>query len=147
MTKLLNISEAASMALHTMVLLAVRQDKLLSTRDIASALNVSEAHLAKVLQRLAKAGLVRSTRGPKGGFALQKAPHEITLRDVYEAMEGPLRPTDCLLASPVCGNEDCILGTLLGRVNQQVSQYLAGTRLSEVQHGLGRIYGRDQKNN
>lgn len=139
MSKLLKISDATSMALHTMVLLAASPKKTVSTKDMASVLNVSEAHLAKVLQRLAKAGFVRSTRGPNGGFALVKASDEITLLDVYEAIEGPLAPTDCLLTTQVCDGEDCILGALLETVNKQVREYLAGTRLSEL---VG-VYGRE----
>ena len=141
MSKLLNISDAASIAFHTMVLLTVSPEELLSTKDMASALNVSEAHLAKVLQRLAKSGLVRSTRGPKGGFRLEKSADKITLREVYEAIDGPLVPAECLFASPVCGGDHCILGGLLESVNDQVSQYLARTRLSELSEIYGRKHG------
>ncbi len=145
MSKILRISDAASMALHTMVLLAGSPDKLLSTKEMASTLNVSEAHLAKVLQRLAKAGFARSTRGPNGGFGLEKAPSEITLLDVYNAIEGPLAPTDCLLGTPVCGGKDCILGKLLETVNRRVTDYLAETRLSQLAGRCGREDENDKK--
>jgi len=146
MANVLKVSEAASLALHAMVLLAAR-DEVVSTGEIASTLRVSVAHLSKVLQRLARVGLVRSIRGPKGGFILGKASEEITLLDVYEAIEGPLVPSNCLLNTPVCSGERCILGGLLETVNEQVREYLAGTRLSELdnvyhksggyrQHGL-----------
>lgn len=132
MAGVLNISEAASLALHTMVLLAGNTDGLLSVGRIASALGVSKAHLSKVLQRLARAGLVRSVRGPRGGFALDKAPEQITLLDVYELIEGPLSSGKCLLSRPICGGEHCILGRMLVSVNEQVRRQLAASRLSEL---------------
>ena len=109
MPNILRISEAASLALHSTVLLAANPGKLISTRDIASMLHVSEAHLSKVLQRLARAGLVRAIRGPKGGFRLVKPANETTLLEVYESIEGTLTPGKCLFESPICEGDACIL--------------------------------------
>jgi Rrf2 family protein len=135
MPPLLKISEAASLALHTMALLASQENSTLSTRQAATRLRVSEAHLAKVLQRLSKQGLLTSTRGPKGGFALARPPRDITLLDIYQAAEGPLRPRNCLLDRPVCeGN--CILGGLLGSVDEQVSTYFSQTTLADLGPGF-----------
>jgi len=131
MPGVLKISEAVNLALHTAGLLAGEQDRVLSVREVALALGGSEAHLSKVLQRLAKAGLVASDRGPKGGFRLAKRPREITLLAVYEAIEGPLEASNCLLGRAVC-NGRCILGDLLGRVNRSVSDVLSKTSLADV---------------
>lgn len=119
------------MALHTMGLLAAEPDRLLSNREMAQRLRVSEAHLAKVMQRLGRAGLVRSQRGPKGGFSLLRSPKEITLLEVYEATEGPLEQRRCLLSRPMCGS-NCMLGGLLERVGDQVRSYFANTRLADI---------------
>jgi len=70
MNSVLRISEAASLAMHAMMALAAQPEHRRSAQDLARQLDVSLAHLAKVLQRLAKAGYVASTRGPKGGFTL-----------------------------------------------------------------------------
>lgn len=131
MQHLLKISEAASLALHTMGLLASRPGEQVSTRELAARLKVSEAHLAKVMQRLGRAGLVRSQRGPKGGFALQRNPEDITLLEVYEATEGPLQERRCLLGNPMCSG-NCILGGLLERVGDEVRDYFSQTRLSDL---------------
>ena len=132
MASVLRISEAASLALHTMVLLAARPDELLSAGRIASALGVSEAHLSKVLQRLGRVGLVRSVRGRAGGFALGRRPEQVTLLEVYEAIEGPLSSGTCLLSRPICGAERCILDRLLVSVNGQVRRHLSAARLSKL---------------
>ena len=130
MQHLLKISEAASLAMHTMGLLAAEPGRLISTREMASRLRVSEAHLAKVMQRLGRGGLVRSQRGPKGGFRLVRRPEDITLLEVYEATEGPLREQRCLLGNPMCSG-NCIMGGLLERVGDEVRDYFATTRLSD----------------
>jgi len=132
MASLLSISEAASLALHATVLLAQKPDRRLSAARIASVLGGSEAHLTKVLQRLARAGLVESLRGPKGGFVLGKPNDAISLLEVYESIEGPLKRAECLLASPVCQHGKCLLGNLLGDVPRQVHQHLSETRLSDL---------------
>jgi len=132
MANVLKISEAASLALHTMVYLAADDGRLATTHQISEVLRVSEAHLSKVLQRLGKVGLVDSTRGPGGGFKLGKSGEQISLLEVYEAIEGPLTPTNCLLGTPICSGEKCILGGLLEDVNRRVKEYFAQTRLHEL---------------
>jgi Rrf2 family protein len=118
------------MAMHTMVLLAESRGEKLSAREIAGRLNVSEAHLAKVMQRLVRTGLVRSTRGPKGGFALNGNGDEITLLDVYQSVEGPLPEDGCLFEQPACIGNSCILGGFLDQVNRQFKGYLERTSLT-----------------
>ena len=133
MNNILRMSEAASLAMHTVTILAANPTEVMSTREIASSLRVSEAHLSKVLQRLGKAGLVKSIRGPKGGFVLGQDPDLIRLLDVYELIDGPLGSSTCLLGSPACSDPKCcILGDLLGTIHEQVREYLAGAKLSEL---------------
>mgnify|MGYP000879180062 CR=1 FL=1 len=130
--KMLRISDAAALALHTMAILARAPDRLISTHEIAEMLDLSENHLAKVRQQLAKAGLVDAVRGPSGGFRLAKPPEEITLMEVYEAIEGPFHPSDCLLGRPACDGRKCVLGGLVQSVNGQVRQYLTETTLAQL---------------
>ena len=131
MSKMLKISEAASLALHTMVYLAANSKNKHSAKQIASVFGVSEAHLAKVMQRLGHAGLVKSQRGPKGGFLLGRDPEKITLLEVYEVTEGPFEFTSCLLGNPIC-NGSCILGGLISEVDQRVKAYLSQTTLAQL---------------
>ena len=133
MDNILKISEAASLAMHAGVYLAVNNHKkVLSTREIANTLGASEHHLSKVLQRLTRAGLVNPIRGPRGGFVLGRAPDKITLLEVYEAIEGHFAATNCLLSTRICKGKKCILGGLLERLNQETREYLKRTKLSEL---------------
>ena len=120
MADVLNISDAAALALHAMAFLAGQPERRFATGEIASELHVSETHLSKVLQRLAKVGLVASVRGPHGGFVLARPAAEIRLLDAYEAIEGPLADSRCILDGLVTG------------VNSRVRDYLTKTKLSTV---------------
>lgn len=135
MASMLRISQAASLALHTMGLLAGRPDQRVSTREIATALRSSGFHLAKVLQRLTRAGLVESSRGPRGGFRLGPGWEEITLLQVYEAVEGPLHPSPCIAGETVCIRPHCIMGGLTRAVNDLVLEYLRDTKLKDLAEG------------
>ncbi|MFH1058424.1 MAG: Rrf2 family transcriptional regulator [Pseudomonadota bacterium] len=132
----LHISEAASLALHAMALLAVDQRRPRPTREMAETLKVSDHHLAKVMQRLGRAGLVQSQRGPHGGFRLARRQGAISLLEVYEAVEGPLPSQTCLLGRPAC-NGHCALSGLMRRLGDDVKTYLSRTTLGDLASGLG----------
>ena len=132
MNNFLNISGSAVLAFHAVVFMSKHPERMFSTNVIAKSLDVSEAHLHKVFQRLVKMGIVRSTRGPKGGLKIKKPLNQISLLDVYQAVEGPFQPDNCLMETPVCKNEKCILGDVLHNVNYQVMDYLSKTKLSQV---------------
>lgn len=131
-SSLLRISEAAAIGLHAAVLLAAYPDRFLTTREIARDLEVSDAHLSKVLQRLVQAGILEGVRGPGGGFCLAQAPYKTSLLEVYEAIDGPLSSGSCLLRTPICSRKKCIMGGLVGELNREVKRYLSQTRLSQL---------------
>lgn len=145
MPSFLKISDAASLAFHAMTYLAANPPSPIPANRIASDLGLSQAHLAKVFQRLAKHGLVRSTRGPKGGFALSKPADHITLLDIYEAIEGPMTTTSCLFGTPICGRSMCIFGAMLPKLSSEIRNYLAGTSLSQLVEGGSTNHGNTQE--
>jgi len=128
---ILKISEAASMGLHAAMYLAENQDRAVTAREMAEEFKVSEHHLAKVMSRLVKVGLVKSERGPAGGFGLNRDGKEISLLEVYEAIDGAISNHGCLFDQVVCDGRHCILGGLIGQVNREVRDYLANTKLSD----------------
>ena len=132
MSNVLKISEAASLALHAMVLLANSDNGPLKTKEIAERLRVSPNHLSKVLQRLVRVGLVESVRGRSGGYELARPADRITLGHVYEAIDGPIMTVECLLSEPVCREKKCILSDLLVSLNEEARGYLSRTRLSDM---------------
>ena len=131
---LFRLSEAVVLALHAAALLAESEGETVPTSALAKGLQASGHHLAKVLQRLARVGLVEGTRGPGGGFRLSRPAREISLLQVYEAIEGPLVVCGCLFDRPVCDGRFCILGGLVGRLEDQTKRYLMETTLHDVAH-------------
>lgn len=129
----LKISEAASLAMHALGYLAKREDGPVTSREIATRFEISEAHLAKVMQRLVKVGLLRSVRGPKGGFILNRRPESVNLLEIFEAIEGPFEPEQCLLSSGICDGDNCILGKIVVEANSMLRNRLEATTLEEVE--------------
>jgi FeS assembly SUF system regulator len=80
-----------------------------STSLLASETGVNEPTVAKVLKDLAKAELITSTRGASGGYTLNIAPETLTIRQIIEAIEGPITLADCVeghatgCAVQICG--------------------------------------------
>jgi Rrf2 family protein len=127
----LRVPENVSLALHAAGVLAMNAPEgPLRVNQIAAKLGASQTHLAKVMQQLVRAGLVTSRRGPNGGFVLARSPQEIRLIEVYEAVAGPLRPTECLLANKLCDGRSCLFGDLLGDVQTRIANHLVRTTLS-----------------
>lgn len=132
MTKsLLKISEAASIALHSMMELVRNQDKLISVKEISIKLDVSANHLSKVLQRLNKAGFIDSIKGQNGGFRLAKDAEKITFLEIFELFDGKILDCNCLLSKGAC-KHDCLFGDLVFSVNKQVREKLATTKLVDI---------------
>lgn len=126
-----HISEAANLALHALMLLAVEPSRPLRVPQVCEAIPASASHLAKVLRRLARAGLVSSNRGPRGGFTLARAAGDVTLLEVYRAIEGQRPRHVCLLGRKKCA-PGCILGELVSATNQEIEGRLGRTRLTDV---------------
>lgn len=80
---------------------------MLHTDQIAAAQHVPKARLTKVVQDLARAGLVRTVRGRQGGVALARPAEGISVRDVYEAVEGPILFCRCRQRAESCEEPSC----------------------------------------
>jgi len=92
----MKMSEGVEWGLHCCVALGwIGQDQVVSTARLAARFGLPAAYLNKSLQALARAGILVSSAGPKGGFRLARPPGEITLLDVVDAIEGKEAPFRC----------------------------------------------------
>lgn len=121
--KIFNLSEAASIAIHSMVFIA-KSEGLTNVVKISEEFKFSKHHVAKVMQRLNKVGMVGSNRGPSGGFYLIMEPREISLLDIYEAIEGRMPEYDCPMGYNYCPFKKCLLGTIINDMTAQFKDYL-----------------------
>jgi Rrf2 family transcriptional regulator, iron-sulfur cluster assembly transcription factor len=101
--------------------------------EIAEATGAPQTFLAKILQNFAKIGIVNSYRGTGGGFTLGRSPSKITLREVVEAVEGPIMPNRCLIGSGSCDRDDqCNVHPVWRKVQGQVIEILDSVTLEEL---------------
>jgi len=108
-------------------------DELLSTRVLAEAEDVSYQLACKLMQKLHGAGIVESNMGPKGGFRLSRAPEDVPILEVIEAIQGPLRLNRCLLGDGVCERQDsCPVREKMGQLQEQMDGYLTEVTLGEL---------------
>ncbi len=131
------VSEAANLGLHALAVVAVATEPATRTREIAVRLKASAAHLAKVMVALEHAGLVSGTRGPAGGYRLTRPARQISLREIYEAVEGPMQARACLFGEPVCKASGCALSDYFGKLNRDVIRTLEHTRLTDLVREFG----------
>jgi Rrf2 family protein len=116
-----------------MVFLAAQESSApVTTKKMASIMDVSENHLSKVMQRLVKSGLAEARRGPKGGVSIAGDPHKITLLMVYEAIDGRLNISPCLLTTNLCKPGECIFGDLIHSVGRQMKNHLSENSVADV---------------
>ncbi|HEY5653119.1 MAG TPA: Rrf2 family transcriptional regulator [Pontiella sp.] len=134
MADLVKISDGAALAIHSMIQLAIdyKRDRLSTTAEISELFGASRHHLAKVHQRLTRVGLIHSSRGPAGGVALAKDPAQITLLDVYEAIDGPMDQFPCLFGRSGCPRCDCTLSGILPSISELTHNYFGKTTLAEL---------------
>ena len=137
MSGIFHFSEAASLAVHGVLLLAAPGAEQRTVHSLAASVGASEAHMAKVVQRLGKAGILVSTRGPRGGVSLARPAGEISLLAVYEAVESPLDRGGCVLGRSACPFGACLFGGLLERVSGEVRDFLASTTLEDFWKSRG----------
>lgn len=136
MRNLLGLSEAAALALHTAAYLVSRPGERLPSAALAKEFCVSHAHLTKVIQRLARSGVVQTFRGPGGGVSLSPEGPTMSLLQVIEAVEGPLRPATCLLGHPRCPLGACVLGGIMQELNRAVWDRLNTAKVAHLNDGF-----------
>jgi Rrf2 family transcriptional regulator, iron-sulfur cluster assembly transcription factor len=101
--------------------------------EVSREEQIPRSFLAKIFQSLAHAGIVRSNRGTRGGFALAKQPEEVTTLDIIEAIEGRIAFQRCLQAPADCPHTGgCPLCGLFEQAQSQVREVFSRTTLADL---------------
>lgn len=130
MSVIVNISEATTIAIHSLALIA-NTDRVLNTNKIAAVTKFSRHHLSKILQILVKHNYLDSLRGPAGGFTLIKQPVKISLLEIFKLIEGELQQFQCTITCDECYFEVCIFGNHPHQFNESFQEYLKGKTLDD----------------
>ena len=121
----MHITREADYAIRCVFYLSCKGNGVTMVEEIARKMHSPKSFLAKILQKLVKAHIVKSFRGVKGGFALAKRPREITLLDVVEAVQGPVIMNICALDRKLCRfSSTCSIHPVWIEVRQQVEKLL-----------------------
>lgn len=131
MSRLVHISEAASLAIHSLALIASSNVKL-NAKKIAQILHSSQNHLAKILQVLAKNEYLASNRGPGGGFVMNKNASEVSMLEIYQLIEGTVECHLCGIAENTCPFITCIFGGKPDQLTNEFVEYLTITKISDL---------------
>ena len=104
-----------------------------SAKEIAEAYHIPPQLLAKILQTLARAGLLVSHAGTNGGYALSRPAREITAFEVIRAIDGPLFITSCITIHGTCDLAGhCTIKEPLRKVNDSIKDLLSGIKISDL---------------
>ena len=102
-------------------------------KDIAKRQEISEGYLEHLLPALKTAGLIRSTRGAHGGYTLAKAPAEITLQEIIQALEGSLSPVQCAETPDICPRvKFCVTRDIWKELGEKICQVLQSVTLKDM---------------
>jgi len=108
--------------------------------DIGRRTGVPSAYLTKIIQALAHAGLLRTRRGALGGVALARAPESITLRQVIEAVEGPIYLNRCLIRGGLCPRDRlCPVHPVWARIQRLLTRELDAVHVAALAEGARRL--------
>ncbi|MBS4057393.1 MAG: Rrf2 family transcriptional regulator [Bacteroidetes bacterium] len=130
MSKIVSLTEAASIALHGMIIVA-KSEKMANVVQIAELTGSSKHHVAKIFQRLVKDNYLESHRGPSGGFTLKRKPTDITLLEIYESIEGRIEVTTCPLDKGICPFGLCIMDNVTRKMTVDFRTHLQGHTLAD----------------
>lgn len=104
-----------------------------SAKDIADAYRIPLPLLSKVLQNLARAGLLLSEQGTHGGYRLARDPHEITALEVIRTIDGPIILTHCFTEHAECDQSDlCPVREPLRKVHEGILRLLSSISISDM---------------
>ncbi len=130
------LSKRADYALIAVKHLASHRERPWSAKEIAGTQGLPAELLAKVLQKLARNGLLTSQHGTNGGYILARHPMSITALEIIRAIDGPLFITSCITTRGECGQSSkCTVREPLRRINESIEQALGALTIPRLSEG------------
>ena len=107
-------------------------NKRAATSQIAKEQHIPPSFLAKIISQLSVAGLLHTSRGARGGVTLARKPEEITMLDVVEAIDGPIKLNECVTDTHGCNfDEECPMRNMWCEIQETLVSRLTGTTFAD----------------
>ena len=130
---MVRISKTTEYALVVMKHMSSAGNALCSVREMSGRYELPQGLLAKILQRLAAAGIVTSVQGPHGGYRLARDPDTVSLLELSEAVEGPARVIACEQPDGSCDRRSrCTVAEPVRAIAHQLTGLLSGTSVGSL---------------
>lgn len=130
------VTRKTDYAVRCVLYLARENDMIANVTEVSRNIHIPKTFLAKIFQKLAKAGLVESIRGMNGGFRLAKKPSDISLLDVMTAIQGPVGINVCAVNSKRCNKSStCSVHPVWVELRKEVNQRLQGQTIARLIDG------------
>jgi Rrf2 family protein len=128
----MQITRQADYAVRAVMYLAqLGPNEKASTSQIAEEKDIPLSFLAKIIAQLSVAGLLQTMRGARGGVTLARAPQEISLLEVVEAIDGPIMLNECVNGSFECSQIDCPMHTIWVEAQENLVERLRSTHFGQ----------------
>jgi Rrf2 family protein len=131
MNRFPTISEASSIAIHSLALLAGSEGSV-NVNQLAGTTGFSKNHISKVMQTLVKHGYLSSGRGPMGGFEIRRDADKISLLEIVELIEGRREGHYCGISEDKCPFESCVFGELPVEFDKKFREFYSNRMISEL---------------
>ena len=136
----MNIGRRVDYAVRALTYLAAQpQDRIVPRREIETKQDIPAHFLSKIMKQLGSGELVESHMGARGGFRLKQPASDISLRAVYECLEGPLLLMECLdeEGNACCYHPVCNQISVWGEAQRVLGSYLAGVSIGQIANKIG----------
>jgi Rrf2 family protein len=136
----MQITRQADYAMRAVMYLAkLGPEQRAATSQIALKQHIPPSFLAKIVSQLSVAGLLQTSRGARGGVSLSRAPEEITLLEVVEAIDGPIFLNECVADQGVCTfGSDCPLRPVFCDARSELVNLLEATTFGKILRSNGK---------
>ena len=127
------ITRNTDYAVRALCCIAEQKQEVISADQLVKSLKMPRPFLRKILQALNKEGLLNSSKGKGGGFALAVSPEKITLTNVMKIFQGPIKLNECTFKKKVCPNvKDCLLKKKIDEIEKEVILRLKAITLESL---------------
>lgn len=127
------ITRNTDYAIRAVSFIAVSKNELVKTQELVRALKIPQPFLRKILQSLNRKKIVRSYKGPGGGFKLAVKPKEISIVDLIEVFQGPLEVNKCLFKKEICPNsKKCTLRIKMNKIEDHIKSELKSITIEDL---------------